>query len=387
MRILMIHPHDLNSPMEPWTIRIKKFADELADRGHEVTVGYFPITQSEQSVFRGIRIVPLDRRISCGGFIKNAAAIYKLACQADIIHFQKAHFYAVIPVLLAALFSGKPLHYDWDDWEERIFDLAIRNKTPSSLLIGFSFYVMENCLPFLADSVSVSSEALRKLSIKRGAKGKNVVVAPVGADLKRFYPGRSGAAVRRKHDLTDEIVAFYHGQLHSCQYVRMFLQAAKIIVQKNTGIPLKVMIVGSGSDLGPLESFSRELGLDQMVIFTGFIPHDDIPDYIAAADICVAPFEDNEVTRCKSPLKIAEYMAAGKPVVASHVGEVGHMLGGAGLLIAPRSPEQLAEGILRLANNPELRGKMSVAARKGAEERYNWRCSVKNLEAVYMNIL
>jgi glycosyltransferase involved in cell wall biosynthesis len=117
------------------------------------------------------------------------------------------------------------------------------------------------------------------------------------------------------------------------------------------------------------------------------VPHADIPRYIAAADICVAPFDNNEITRCKSPLKIVEYMASGKPVVASDVGEVRNMLDGAGLLVEPGRPEAIAKGILELAGDEKLRKTLAAAARQRAETKYNWTCSAGNLEKAYKKIL
>ena len=383
MKVLMIHPHDLYSPMEPWTIRIKKFAEELVYHDHTVTLAYFPMKMHYRDTIRGVYIIPLNRKISIRSFIKNTAVLYKFARTVDIIHLQKAHFYASIPAILAALMACKPLHYDWDDREEKIFEFAIPQRTPTSILVWFSFFLMEHALPFLADSVSVSSELLRKLAVKRGANERKVVLIPVGADLTRFHFGRKAENIRHKYDLCDSIVVFYHGQLHSCQYVKILLQAFKLIEKENVNLTIKFMIAGSGSDLEALRAQAIELGLEDKVLFTDFIPYIDIPEYIAAADICVAPFEDNKVTRCKSPLKIAEYMAAGKPIVASDVGEVRNMLGDAGLLVQPGSPGEMAKGILKLAVNPELRYQMSMAARKRAEYTYNWRNLVKRLEKVY----
>ncbi len=380
----MVHPHDIYSPLEPWTIRITQFADELSRKGHDVVLLYFPLTTLDGPVsFNKVSFVRLDRRLSLQSLYRNTVLLYGLARGADIVHFQKAHFYAAVPALLAAFFSGKHLHYDWDDWEEKIFNAAIPARTLTSVATGLSFYLLERCLPFLADTISVSSASLRALALHRGAREYNTVSAPVGGDLRSFYPGRSGDDVRRKFGFTTDTVVFYHGQLHSCQYVRVLLQAIKIMDQAVLSIPLKFMIAGSGSELLSLQDYCRELGLGQKVIFTGFVPHADIPDHIAAADICVAPFEDNEVTRCKSPLKIVEYMAAGKPVVASDVGEVRMMLDGAGLLVPPGNPCEIAREVLRLAADKELREKLSLAARHRAETCYNWRASVENLEFAY----
>jgi glycosyltransferase involved in cell wall biosynthesis len=283
--------------------------------------------------------------------------------------------------------TGKPLHYDWDDWEEKIFLASIRKRSITTVLTGISFCLMERCLPFLADSVSVSSETLRKLALQRGANEKNVFLAPVGADLQQFRPDSPPGEVRKKHDLNNALLVLYHGQLHSCQYAALFLKAIRHISKIQDCNHLRFMILGSGSELRSLKMFAQELGIGEKVIFTDFIPHADIPQYIASADICVAPFYDNEVTRCKSPLKIVEYMASGKPIVASDVGEVRNMLGGAGLLVESGKPEALAEGILELICNKKLRNTMAAAARQRAETKYNWERSTENLEKAYKTIL
>ena len=383
MKILMVHPHDLFSPMEPWTIRIVKFAEELAVKGHEVMIAYFPMTSCDESVFHGIRISPLDRTISAGSLMRNTALLCKWAKWADIVHFQKSQFYAALPAVLAAYWTGKSLHYDWDDWEEKIFYASIPRMTPTAFLTGLSFQWLERSLPFLADSVSVASEALKKLALQRGADPTKVVLAPVGADLQQFRPDRSPGEIRKKYGIEGALLVFYHGQLHSCQYARLFLEAIKLISGTRNPGRLKFMIMGSGSDLGSLKTFARESGIEDKVIFTDFVPHADIPQHIAAADICVVPFDDNGVTRCKSPLKLVEYIASGKPVVAGDVGEVRNMLDGAGLLVEPGNPGALAKGILELAGNEPLRRTMATAARQRAEAKYNWRCSAENLEKTY----
>lgn len=383
MKIVLIHPHDFMSPMEPWTIRILQFADELANKGHDVVVVYCPITKGPESRYRGVRIIPMERTVTLASLFRNTWKLCKLAWKSDIVHVQKAHFYAAIPALLAAYIANKPLHYDWDDWEERIFHVAAHRKTPSSILTGFSFFVLERVLPLLADSVTAASEYLKDMAIRRGANRQKLFLTPVGGDIVSFHPGRDVSEIRSRYKVGEALLIFYHGQLHSCQYVRLFLRAIRLIVDQRPAAKLKFMILGTGFDLGPLESYARELGLGERVMFPGFVFHIDIPQYVAAADICVAPFEDNDVTRCKSPLKIVEYLASGKPIVASAVGEAENMVKGAGLLVPPGSAEALAEGILKLVDDEPLRKTLSLAARQRAEEKYNWQSSAENLLKAY----
>jgi glycosyltransferase involved in cell wall biosynthesis len=111
-----------------------------------------------------------------------------------------------------------------------------------------------------------------------------------------------------------------------------------------------------------------------------------MPYYIAAADVCVACFKDTEVSRCKSPLKIVEYLASGKPIVASNVGEIRKMVGGAGLLVEPGNFNSLAQGIIRLLADKELRNSLSLRARQRAELKYNWTYTAESLLSAYEKI-
>lgn len=383
MKILMVHPHDFYSENEPWTIRILNFAKQLVKKGQSVKIAYFPFCKRKISSEDKIEIVPLNRKISPLSLIQNFLSIYKLSKWADIIHFQKCHFFSALPVLLAAYLRNKPLHYDWDDWEEKIFYFSVIKKySPTTFLTGLSFQLMERYIPILVDSISVSSRKLKLLALKRNVSIKRIFDAPVGADLNLFSPKTSPNDIIKNFNLDNDLLVLYHGQLHDCQYVNLFISAIKII-SMNSPCNINYMIIGTGSKLNEAKEFALKLGVYDKVIFTGYIPHGELPQYIAAADICVASFEDNPVTQCKSPLKIAEYLASGKAIVASNVGEVRRMVEGVGLLVSPGSPLEIAEGIIKLLKNKDLRKNMGLRARERAERRYNWRYSAENLERAY----
>ena len=381
MRILMVHPHDINSLVEPWTRRIKNLSEEFVKQGHEVKIAYFPISNQNSISYNlgGYEEISLDRTPSPIVFIKNILRLLKLTDWADVVHFQKCHHYAAIPAVLAAYLKRKPLHYDWDDWEEMIWYESC-GKRLHSRFIGFSFKVLERFLPVLADTVSVASSTLRGLAMRFGVKEKNIYNAPVGADLETFNPSIDGAKVRKQYNIHTPLV-LYIGQLHGAQYIDLFIKAANAVLHKNPGVTF--MIVGEGFMEKYLRELTDELGIKDSVIFTGPVPHYIIPEYIAAADICVAPFKKTKVTRCKSPLKIVEYMAMAKPIVASNVGEVRKMLGGVGILVEPGNFHSLAEGILRLLRDKSLRDNLGRFARKRAENSYNWQKTASSLLSAF----
>ncbi|MBU1933281.1 MAG: glycosyltransferase family 4 protein [Candidatus Omnitrophica bacterium] len=382
MKILMVHPHDLFDRSEPWTIRIKNIAREYVKKGHEVKICYFPLIVNEKHMaghWESIEVIPMDRMPSPGAFIMNTKKLIKLSKWSDVVHFQKCHHYASVPTAIAAYVTGRKLHYEWDDWEEKIWYESCGRGTHSRF-IGLSFNVLERWLPVLSDSVSCASQHLKDLTHKFGVKKERIFDAPVGADLERFRPDLDGRWVRDKYGIKGDLV-LYIGQLHGAQYVNLLIKAANIVLHYKPEATF--MIVGEGFLEHTLKDMVRDLGIERRVIFTGSIPHDDIPYYVSTSDVCVAAFNETEVTICKSPLKIVEYLASGKAIVASNVGEVRKMVGGVGMLVEPSDHHALSEGIIKLLDDKGLREILRHRARRRAEEKYNWTWTAENVMKAY----
>lgn len=386
MNILMIHPHDLFDKSEPWTTRIRNIAKKFTEKNHKVKLCYFPLALDKEHLpqnIDSIELIPLDRMPSPALFIKNIKKLIRLCGWADVVHFQKCHHYAAVPAIIAGYITQKPLHYDWDDWEEKIWYESCGTSLHSRF-IGVSFKILERWLPVLADSVSCASSYLKKITHKFGVKKELIFDAPVGADLEKFKPGLDGKWVKEKYNIKKDLV-LYIGQLHGAQYVDLFIKAANIILHKHQDVLF--MIVGEGFLEYKLKELALNLGLKEKIIFTGAVTHKEIPYYIAAADICVAPFRETEVSRCKSPLKVVEYLACGKPVVAGLVGEVRNMAGGCAVLTKEGDFYSLVEGILRLLKDKKLRETLASGARARVEKKYNWSYTADSMLRAYEQIL
>lgn len=382
MKILMVHPHDLYAASEPWTIRITHIAEEFVKKGHEVKIIYFPLPPEE----RGKVLKEEHEEFKTIPFVRskwflpyNIGRMYKLSKWADIIHFQKCFPIASLPALFAAYLRGLPVHYDWDDWE-----YAIYNWDPPSKIYGLHLNVMEKTIPKLADSISTASLQLKKMALELGVSKNRIADSHVGADLEKFHPDNDGSRIRKKYDLKDKKLVLYLGQLHGGQYAELFLKAAKEVLKEHKEV--KFMIVGGGHYMSNLQAINEDIGLKKDVIFTNYVRYDKVPEYLAAADICVACFEDTDITRCKSPLKIAEYMAAGKAIVASEVGDVKRMIKDAGILVKPGSYAALAEGIKKYLSNDKLIKEKGRKARKRADKEFNWEKTADNILKAYNKI-
>ena len=379
----MIHPHDIYSSAEPWTVRIVYIAKEFIKKGHNVKLVYFPLDWKGQEPLRsadGITTIPFCRRHGPHILISNILRLYKLAGWCDIVHFQKCFYHAAIPAMIAGILRKKPMHYDWDDWELKIYEVSTQPGVLRDFIKNF-LYILEGNIPRIVDTVSVASKRLEIECKKIGFNQDMIFEAHVGADIIRFHPGVSGKEIRQKYNIIKPLI-LYLGQLHGGQYVELFINTASRL-SNDCQRDLSFMIVGDGYQAGELKKMAHKLNLDGKLIFAGAVPHELVPEYIAAADVCVACFEENEVTLCKSPLKIVEYLASGKAIVASNVGEVPNMLGSAGILTQPGNIDSLAAGILKVVEDNNLKEALGKLARKRAEEEYNWTVTAANLLHAY----
>jgi glycosyltransferase involved in cell wall biosynthesis len=140
----------------------------------------------------------------------------------------------------------------------------------------------------------------------------------------------------------------------------------------------RFLIVGDGPELAGLIALARELGLAEVVVFPG--ERTDVPDLLAACDV-VASSSDFE----GSPLALMEAIGAGRPVVATRVGGVAEIVrdGREGLLVAPGDDAALAESIVRLLRDPELRARMGASGREHQRAEFDIHVMVRRLETLY----
>jgi glycosyltransferase involved in cell wall biosynthesis len=379
LNILMVHPHDIYSAKEPWTIRIVEIARVFTKWGHNVKLVYFPLPKKERGKLKSEKInefvtIPFSRRAY--HLIKNIFEIQKYAKWADVIHVQKCFANAAIPALFGAYIHKKHIHYDWDDWEFEIY-----NFSPPSIFFGNYLNYMEKTLPKLVDSMSVASYKLEELAIGLSFPKKKIAMAHVGVNLDRFNPRHKSKEIKEKYNLKKKVI-LYLGQLNGAQYAELVIKSYKQILKKRNDISL--LIVGGGSNLESLKNKTNELGLQNDVVFTGFIHDNEVPLCINVADVAVASFEKNKITECKSPLKIVEYLGSGKAIVASDVGEVNRMIGEAGIVVKSGSVKSITNAILKILDNSKLQKDLEKKARIQAEQNFNWEITAKNILDVYV---
>ncbi len=381
LSVLMVHPHDLW--YDPWTIRILALARELQARGHRITLCHLP--RKEKPTSPPIRYPePNDppvydlkpRQIH---FISNFKLLYKLAKDCDVIHLQKCFAATALPVLWVSRMLNKPLHYDWDDNET-----GLSKKVEKRLFSRLQLAMYERMLPHFAHTITYASKWIQDRAVQWGYPAERTFHLPVGADLERFHPNvPKASALLHKWGIQEDLpVVLYIGQMEGAAHAYLLIQAAEMVCQKNPNA--QFLLVGGGEQLEDMRKLARCSSVKQNIWLPGYVEQKHIPSILAAADICVACFEDDETTRAKSPLKIAEYLACAKPVVGSDVGEVKMMLGDSGIAVQAGSTHALTEGILEYLSNHQKQKEDGEKARNRAVRLFNWSSGAKTLLKAYL---
>lgn len=244
----------------------------------------------------------------------------------------------------------------------------------------------------LADAVICPSNVTRDYIASLGlgpssslrTSPKRVTVIPNGVSPSDFaftpLPVRDGRVP----------ILLYVGTLADWQGLDIIVKALPKILESQ---PVKLHIVGRGRSRQrkALAKQIRKLGLEEHVVVQPAVPHHEIPSLIAGADICVAPLalNDRNVTQGACPIKILEYMAAGRPLLASNMPIVRELVREDvdGLLFSPNDPEDLARQAVQLLKNMELSQRLAESAAAHVREKFTWHESQKKLGKVVEKLL
>lgn len=162
----------------------------------------------------------------------------------------------------------------------------------------------------------------------------------------------------------------------------VLVRAAMPLANEVPGV--QVLILGEGPERRPLEELIGELGLGAVVTLLGAWPHEEVADFVEALDVAVSSSDFEGM-----PLAVMEFMAAGKPVVATAVGGVPDLIedGVHGLLVPPRRPVELAAALAELLRDPERRRALGEAGRERQRRDFDFPRMVRALEGRYRELV
>lgn len=385
MRIVFIGPFGFH-PNKTMAVRALPLAKALVKAGHHVHL-IMPPWQTPEEANRhwqeegvAVRYVPLN-----GGIVPTTARMVRetLALQPDVVHCFKPKAYAGLVAWWLWYTHRRQfkLFLDTDDWEGwgGWNDIA-----PYTHLQKHFFAWQEQWGLTHNHGVTAASRELVRMAAKAGAK--QVVYVPNGAGV---VAKAHGVVHTERSRLS---LPFPEGPV-LLVYSRLFEFDTKRLVDVLAGVKtavshLNILLVGAGLYSDDAAQFRQQLnaaGLTNHVQETGWVEPDKLPALLASADVGIYLMDDTLLNRTKCPVKLADMVAAGVPVVGEDVGQVREYVvnGRTGYLHATGDVPALTQSLISLLTNPALRAQFSTAARAHYNTHFQWEHLAQIMENLY----
>jgi glycosyltransferase involved in cell wall biosynthesis len=285
----------------------------------------------------------------------------------DSAAFFIKNFISSATLFLYSLLSSPDIIFSRDELPIYLLSLIKRNLVFEAHKLSNKrslFYNRFKKMNFLLVTIS---NGLKDDFIKYGFNPERIIVAPDGVDTSMFFHKVDKNAARSKLNLPrDNKIILYTGHLYGWKGADVLAKSAEYISDA-----LFVFVGGVGAYL---DTFKQKYGLIKNILILGHKPYSEMPQYLSAADVLVLPNSAKEEISLKytSPLKLFEYMASGRPIVASKIPSILEVLNDRNaILVDPDNSKLLSDGIRRVLDNDELMDKISKQALEDVQ-RFSW---------------
>jgi glycosyltransferase involved in cell wall biosynthesis len=344
-------------------IRMFSLADNLKTLGNNVTLILPKLgSPKEQTVAQVVEIpfvdFPILRPISFH-LLSSLFLLWSLK-DASLIYVRQMNSF--LPLLIARLYRTPSVFEIPND--------PFLAYESSKLIRRIYEKLTDKAAMTLSNRIVVLSEwSKNRLGLIGGISPAKIVVTPSGTDTNLFRPLDK---IKCCKDIgLDPSLSYigFTGSFFEYQGVDVLIKSAPFILDKFPNS--KFLLVGDGPMLHDWERQVDNYGLTHTFIFTGQVPLKEVPTYIGAMDICVAPHHSE--TNQASPVKLFDYMASGRPIVASDIEVVREIIADSGCatLVDPDNTEALSKGIIALLEDNKLRMDMSCRGRLYAVDKYD----------------
>lgn len=386
-RVLML----LQNNAYPYDTRVVREATALTEAGHSVTV-ISPARRGQplHGVHDGVRSyrypAPPAGDGTWGYLVEYGVALvasWLLSLWVlvrhgfDVVH---AHNPPDLFVLIAAPYKlfGKRFVFDHHDLSPEMYDARFPNGANPRLrrlLEAFERWTFA-----AADHVIATNGSYAEIATTRGrVPPERVTVVRNGPVLARWNAGPPDPELRAKAGT----IVGYVGEMGVQDGIDYLLRALAELTGRLGRRDVHAVLIGTGSDKPRLEALTRTLGLEAHVTFAGRVSDADLLRLLGTADVCVGPDPKNPFTDRSTMIKMTEYMALAKPIVAFDLVEHRATAGDAALYATPNDELDFARCLERLMDDPDLRARMGAAGRARLEAGLTWDHSVPALLAAY----
>lgn len=374
-------------------IRARDLGRELVRRGHKVTVLHARADlgfTAQESVVNGVRVIAVPR-LPGSRFMRStispmdifARCYHVLRDRYDVYHAISPLENTVWPWLLAKVlyrsaafvFDQLDLYTDGGYAGVRPPSLGMARLTYDSL-VATERWAVRN-----ADVVTVLSTYLRKRAVSLGAPCERTHIVPVGVPVESIRPilrreaidklgldggfGLLGYAARAQDDITE------------------LFTALRTLIDR--GYRVRLLVTGRANPHAA--KVAAEMELSPHVVWAGWVPDDLFGYYLCACSVLLLPFPDTVRNRARWPIKLAYYLAAGRPVVVGTAGDIGSFIRRHGVGWTYSDPLEMAQRIADLLNHPNVAEEMGQRARKVAEKELSTSVVAERFELLYAEAL
>ncbi|ODS40487.1 hypothetical protein BEH94_06685 [Candidatus Altiarchaeales archaeon WOR_SM1_SCG] len=248
----------------------------------------------------------------------------------------------------------------------------------SKFELKFGLVLEKFCCKRAKKIIIASKENIDILFERVKISKEGITVIPNSVDTDEFKPMSKDLRIMNKYDIpSNKPIIFFVGNLAPWIGIKYLIEAVPYILKKHI---VHVVVVGGGIELPKLKTRSKELKIDKNITFTGVVPYNTLPKLMNLADVCVSTFPNRSAGM--SPHNCKEYMACGKAVVATDaIGFREFVIDGeTGILVLPEDPAAMADGVIKLLENDELRTELGINARKFVEKHFNWEKNIGILD-------
>ena len=311
-----------------------------------------------------------------------------IAFQPDIIYVMDTAYTGVLASILSQQLTGCKLITDTGDVAYELAQSKATYSKPQLALIRW----VEQLAIHRSDRVVVRGSYHKQWLVEQGVPAHQIEFVPDGVEIDSLKTV-AASSLRKELDLDNDLVVGLVGTMSWSERYQMcygwdVVEALGLLKDE----PVKGLLVGDGNGRKVLEKRVEELGISDRIVFTGQIPYEDLPCYLAAMDVCVSTQSNDLVGQVRTTGKLPLYLASGKYVVATDVGEASRVLPSVGCLLPYEGvkdnnhPARLANHLKLLIENPE-RVNVSKKARQIAKENFDYDLLAQRVKRLCQNLV
>lgn len=404
MNVLYVSNSWSFSPTHASAVTTYEIVKRLARKGHKITV-LVPAVENgkllkegsvESAMSENVKVISLSVPVNPE---KESLMFYGLSCtmlfmplffkalkrgreyNAVISMFHPSHLATFFAYLIARVLKVPLL--------VKVHDLLVDATDPSFLRRSYKKAMFRFYLVFLkkADFFLVPSvEWVRLLARVYEVSERRIVLFRNGADAVKFNSDVDCASLRSALNMKNEKVVLFSGQISRIRGLDFLVRAMVDVVKEERDA--RLVIIGEGGEKSRLVGLVQRLGLDDYVLFKSGVSHDSMPAYICLADVGIGPLVTLPITVGTLPIKVIEYMACGKPVVACYDGASRDLVvdGYNGVLIRSGDVKELSSALIRLLKNVRFAKNLGVNARRHVEMYHDWNVITGELDRLLVKL-